>query len=152
MSRHIPFAFLSAAIFMPIGCSAPLHRPILAKDELRTLTGYYVYQGQESESALPKTKADCETYLKKPLVNQETVITAVCNLNLKRVEEVQKEATALADTCIGRVILYDLAVDGLIGHMSKGDRFTVLQALLDCSPRKDYIDMIEVRAKLAHYE
>ncbi|GEM_PF-5976020 len=99
--------FLAAAfrIFFPIlgalilfGCSPALRRPILAKDELRTLTGYYVYQGRESEAGLPKTLVDCETFLKRSPATRDELIAAVCNLNLKHAEAAKQSAGKLTDT------------------------------------------------------
>lgn len=134
-------AFLSA-------CSPALRRPVIAEGEDPPMAGFYVRAG--TGPALPKTKVECETYLSKHGAKADDLVAAVCNLNLDRSEAAGKSAAGLSDTCFGKVLRYDLDVDGDL--IPKAERMPRLQILLDCSTRPDYLKMIQARAKLAHYE
>jgi hypothetical protein len=148
MSR--PFPSLAAfALFAAVlsACSPALRRPLIAEGEEPPMAGFYARTG--GGPALPKTNVECETYLSKHGAAADDLVAAVCNLNLNRSEEAGRLAAGLSDTCYGKVLRYDLDVDG---RMPKADRMSRLQSLLDCSARPDYLKMIQARAKLAHYE
>lgn len=120
---------------------------MIAEGEKPPLAGFYVRIG--SGPALPKTMVECETYLSKRGAAADDLVAAVCNLNLNRSEAAGRAASGLSDTCYGKVLRYDLDVDG---HLPKAERMPRLQALLDCSTRPEYLKMIQARAKMAHYE
>ena len=141
------FALCAALLVILSACSPALRRPLIAEGEEPPLAGFYARTG--GGPALPKTKVECETYLSKHGAAGDDLVAAVCNLNLDRSEEAGRLAAELSDTCYGKVLRYDLDVDG---HMPKAERMPRLQTLLDCSTRPDYLKMIEARAKLAHYE
>lgn len=148
MNSRFPFLVaLALSAAMLSACSPALHRPLIAEGEEPPMAGYYVRTG--SGPSLPKTKVECETYLQKHGATSDDLTAAVCNLNLGRSEEAGRLAAGLSDTCYGKLLRYDLDVDG---RMPKAERMPRLQSLLDCSSRPDYLKMIKTRAKLAHYE
>ena len=148
MRRRLYYLMVFASFAaMLSACSPALRRPLIAEGEDPPMAGFYARIG--SGPALPKTKVECETYLSKHAAAADDLVAAVCNLNLDRSEEAGRLAAGLTDTCYGKVLRYDLDVDG---HMPKAERMPRLQSLLDCSTRPDYVKMVQARAKLAHYE
>lgn len=148
LSRSLSLTTFAFSAVILSACSPALRRPLIAEGENPPMAGYYALTG--SGPALPKTNVECETYLSKRGAAADELVAAVCNLNLNRSEEAGRLAAGLSDTCYGKVLRYDLDVDGDV--ISKAERMPRLQILLDCSTRPVYLKMIEARAKLAHYE